>query len=247
MQEQFIKYLKSKSQNHTSFVDEVADVLDIGYDAAYRRINLKTNLTLEEGVKLARFYKISLNKLFEVGESSTIITELSPPITNEQTLQLYFEQSLKNVYALTKLKNTEFIWSSKDIAFFHTLNDSYLTRYKMYVWLKDVNVDMAKSKIPFDDWMETIPQSLLQSAFELSAIYKDINITELWNDDTVNGTLQQIIYYYEAGLVSKDMALRICDDVHEVIKHTERQTIQQSLSGGKSEKYFKLFKASGEC
>jgi len=53
MQEQFIKYLKEKSQNNISFVDEIASVLDIGYDAAYRRINLKTSLTLEESVKLA--------------------------------------------------------------------------------------------------------------------------------------------------------------------------------------------------
>ena len=78
MQEKFINYLKTKTQDNTSFVDEIASVLDIGYDAAYRRINLKTSLSLEESVKLAQHYKISLNKLFEVGNPNTIITELPP-------------------------------------------------------------------------------------------------------------------------------------------------------------------------
>lgn len=242
MQEQFIKYLKGKSQNSTSFVDEIASVLDIGYDAAYRRINLKTNLTLEEGVKLAKHYKVSLNKLFEIGNTNTLIAELPPQPKDEAGLEMYFKASLNNVLPLTKIKGAEMIYSAKDIPFFHTLNDSYLTRYKMYVWLKDLNTEMVKSKITFDDWMKTIPESLLQSAYKVSEVYKYINITELWNDNTITGTLQQVLYYFEAGLVSKDMALQICDDIDKVIKHTEEQTIQQSLIEAKNKNSYHLYK-----
>ena len=242
MQEQFIKYLKSKAQDNTSFVDEIASVLDIGYDAAYRRINLKTSLTLEEGVKLAKHYKISLNKLFEVGSNNTIVTDLSPPIHDIASLEIWLRQSINNVSALKKIKNAEFIYSSKDIPLFHTLTDSLLTRYKMYVWLKDLNTEMAKSKISFDDWMQTIPESLLNSAFELGEIYKHTNITELWSDNTVNGSLQQVLYYFEAGLVSKNLALKICDDIHEVIDHIEKQTIAQSIGGQDNSNTFMLYK-----
>lgn len=242
MQEQFISYLKAKSKDSTSFVDEIASVLDIGYDAAYRRINLKTNLTLEESVKLARHYKVSLNKLFEVGNSNSILAEISPRPNDEQGLELWFKQSLNNLIPLTKLKNAEIIWSGKDISLFRSLTDSYLTRYKMYVWLKDLNVEMIKSKITFDEWMTTIPDSLLNSAIDLGNIYKHININELWNDITVNGSLQQILYYFEAGLVSKDIALKICDDIHEVINNIEKETIQQSINELDNEKFFHLYK-----
>ena len=242
MQEQFIKFLKAKSEDNTSFAEEIASVLDIGYDAAYRRINNKTSLTLEEGVILAKHYKISLNKLFEVGSQNTIITELSPRPVDEQGLEMWYKQSLNNVMPLSKLKRAEIIWSGKDVSLFRTLTDSHLTRYKMYVWLKDLNVEMAKSKISFDDWMKTIPNSLLQSALDLGEIYKHINITELWNDNTVNGTLQQVLYYFEAGLVSKDMALLICDDIHEVVNQIEKQTIQQSINTTDNKKFFRLYK-----
>ncbi len=242
MQEQFIKYLKAKTQDNTSFIEEIASVLDIGYDAAYRRVNNKTNLSLEESVILARHYKISLNKLFEVGSQNTILAELSPNPNDKKGLELWFKQSLINVNPLTKLKSAEIIWSGKDISLFRTLTDSYLTRYKMYVWLKDLNVEMAKSKITFDDWVKTIPDSLLQSAFDLSEVYKNINITELWNENTVNGSLQQVLYYFEAGLLSKDTALLICDDIHEVINNIEEQTIQQTINISGKEKFFRVYK-----
>jgi hypothetical protein len=242
MQERFIKYLKSKAPDHKSFVDDVASVLDVGYDAAYRRVNNKTSLTLEEGVKLARHYKISLNKLFEVGSQNTIIAELSPRPLNEYALELWLKQSLLNLSPLTKLKSAEVIWSGKDLSLFSTLTDSYLTRYKMYVWLKDLNVEMAKSKISFDEWIKTIPDTLMQSALELSQFYKHINITELWGDNTVTGSLQQVLYYFEAGLLSKELALLICKDIHEVIAEVQSKTIHQSINDSENEKYFRLYK-----
>jgi hypothetical protein len=242
MQELFIRYLKDKTANNTSFVDEIATVLDIGYDAAYRRINLKTNLTLEESVKLAKHYKISLNKLFEAGSQNTIITELSPRLKNLSGIEDWFKQSLNNVTPLTKSKSASIIYSAKDIPLFHTLKDSLLSRYKIYVWLKDVDVDMARSKITFDDFVNDLPNSLLESAYKLGEVYKDINIIELWNDNTIIGTLQQVLYYFESRLLSKESALLICQDIEDVIKHIEEQTIQQSLTGSKNKATFHLYK-----
>ena len=241
MQEQFIKYLKSKSVDNTSFVDEISSILDIGYDAAYRRINLKTSLSLEESVKLAKHYKISLNKLFEVGNQNSIVADLSPPIHNKEGLELYFKQSLSNVTPLTKLKSASIIYSAKDIPLFHTLKDSFLSRYKIYVWLKDVDPEMTRNKVTFDGFIKNIPESLLESAFKLGEIYKDINITEIWNNTTINGTLQQVLYYFESGALSKDLALNICNDIEDVIRHVEKQAIQQSLIGSKNKAIYNLY------
>ena len=241
MQKEFIKHLKSKSQQGTSFVEEIASVLDVGYDAAYRRINLKTSLSLEESVILARHYNISLNKLFEVGGNGTILAELSPELHNESNLEDYFKASRNNVYPLTKLKNASIVYSAKDIPLFHTLKDSYLSRYKLYVWLKDVDINFTKDKTSFDDYIKRIPQSLLEAAFDLGNIYKNINITEIWNASTINGTLQQVQYYFESGLLSQELALKICDDIFDVIKLVEDQAIQQSLSGSENKATYNLY------
>ena len=243
MQDQFIKYLKEKASNSSSFADEVASVLDIGYDAAYRRINLKTNLTLEEGVRLAKHYNISLNKLYEVGSQHTIIAEKSPRILDKVHLESYFSRSIENLIPLTKLTSASILYSAKDIPLFYTLKDSYITRYKIYVWLKLTNKEMTKNKVSFDDFIETIPQSLLQKAFELGRTYNFINITEFWNDNTINGTLEQIIYFYESQLLSKNLALKICDDLEEIVHHVEKQTIQQSIINSKNNATYNLYKS----
>lgn len=242
MQEQFFKHLKAKSPDNTSFVEEIAGVLDIGYDAAYRRINLKTNLSLEESVILARHYKVSLNKLFEVGNQNTIVTELPPQPRNVEALEQWLNASLQNVEALSRLKGTEVLYSAKDIPLFHTLNDSLLTRYKMYVWLKDINVEMAQSKITFDEWKDTIPTSLLEAAYKVSDVYKGVNITEIWNETTITGSLQQVLYYFETGLVSKELAILICEDISNIINHIEEQTIAQSLAGANTGTFFHLYR-----
>jgi hypothetical protein len=242
MQDQFIKHLKAKSQDNTSFVDEIANILDIGYDAAYRRVTLKTSLSLEEGVMLARHYKVSLNKLFEVGNQNTIVTELSPQPKDVEALEQFFRISLQNVKAASQVKGAEIIYSCKDIPLFHTLNDSTLTRYKMYVWLKDINIEMSQNKITFDDWMKTIPESLLQTAHDLSDSYKSISITEIWNETTLTGSLQQVLYYFEAGLVSIEMALKVCEDMADIVNKIEQQTISQSLTGKKQEQFYHLYR-----
>ena len=241
MQDRFIKYLKAKSVDNNSFVEELANVLDIGYDAAYRRINLKTSLSLEESVKLAKHYKISLNKLFEVGSQTTILADLSPPIHNKKGLELWLKQSYNNVFPLTKLKSASIIYSAKDIPLFHTLKDSFLSRYKIYVWLKDVDPEMTRNKLTFDDFIKDIPETLLVNAFKLGEVYKDINITEIWNNTTINGTLQQVLNYFEAGALSKELALLICTDIEDVIRHVEKQAIQHSLIGSKNQALYNLY------
>lgn len=241
MQNLFIKQLKNKSSKTTSFIDEIANVLDIGYDAAYRRVTLKTNLSLDESVKLAKYYNVSLNKLFEVGNTRTILTDLSPPIHNKEGLERWLKQSYASVYPLTKLKNSSIIYSAKDIPLFHTLKDSLLSRYKIYVWLKDVDTTMTKEKISFDEFIKTIPESLLENAFKLGEVYRDINIAEIWNNTTINGSLQQVLYYFEAGMLSKDLALSICDDLDDVISHVEEQAIQQSLNGSMNKSSYQLY------
>ena len=243
MQEQFVKHLKEKAQDNTSFVDEIAGILDIGYDAAYRRINLKTSITLEEAVKLAKHYKVSLNNLFEVGNQNTILTELSPVINNIKGLEDWLKQSLINLIPLTKIKSGELIYAAKDIPVFHTLSNSHLTRFKMYVWIKDVDLSLTAAKTTFEEFSSSLPKTLLEASYKLSDVYKDINITEIWSENTMTGSFQQLLYYYEAGLLSKESALKICDDFEDVINHTEKQTILQSHIGSTNQAVYRLYKS----
>lgn len=242
-QEAFLKHIKSGIPADRSFVDELSTVLDISYDAAYRRVNNKTQLSLDEAVILAKNYKISLNKLFEVGAQNTILAEKSPLIKDVAGLEQYFKVSMKSIEPLIKLKSASITYSAKDIPIFFTLTDSYITKYKFYVWLKFLDEDGQMAKVKFQDFLETIPQSLTDSALALADTYNYINITEFWNDNTINGTLQQISYYYESGLLSKHLAFQICEDLEHIVDHVEQQTIKQTIINSKNNATYHLYKS----
>lgn len=57
-------YLKARAPENVSFTDEIADILDISYDAAFRRIEGETSFTLNEGLKLSRHFNFNLNEVF---------------------------------------------------------------------------------------------------------------------------------------------------------------------------------------
>ena len=229
MQELFIKSIRSQIPENRSIIDEVASILDLSYDAAYRRVHSKTALTLPEAVLLAKHFKISLNRLYEVGEKSTFLTEKSPLILTPDDLELYFREGLANIRPLTTIKNATIIYSAKDIPIFYTLSDSYITRYKCYVWLKFLNEDGSMAKVSFEEFVRSAPKSLFESAHEVSQVYQDINIIEFWNDNTINGTLQQILYYYQTKLLSRNNAEYICKDLLNIIDHVEQQTIEETI------------------
>lgn len=243
MQEQFIQKLKSHLPAEKSLIDEVSGILNINYDAAYRRVNCKTNLSLDETVVLAKHFKISLNKLYEVGSQHTLLAEKSPKITNLEGLEVYFKTGLQNMLPLTKMKSASLIFSAKDVPVFYTLTDSLLSRYKMYVWLKFLDEDGFMSKISFADFINIIPQSLLDAAFALGEAYNCLDITEFWNDNTINGTLHQIFYHYQSGQLSKELALSICEDLKSVIHLVEKRTIEQTVINSQNNAQYKLYKS----
>ena len=158
------------------------------------------------------------------------MAEKSSPIRSAADLEAYFTNSYKSIEPLTKLKSASIIYSAKDIPIFYTLTNSILTKYKFYVWLKFLNEDGSMERMTFDAFLDSIPPSLLNSALELSQMYSYINVVEFWNDNTVNGTLQQILYYFDSNLLSKTMALQVCEDLKKVVDHVEEQAIKQVIT-----------------
>lgn len=243
MQDIFIKSIRARLPENQSVIDEVAGILNLSYDAAYRRVNSKTALSLEEAVTLAKHFKLSLNRLFEVGEQGTLLAEKSPIIRDTAGLEQYFKVSLQSIQPLISMKSASITYSAKDIPIFYTLSDTYITKYKCYVWLKFLNEDGTMAKTSFEDFLKSVPNSLINAANAVAEAYQNINIIEFWNDNTINGSLQQIFYYFESNLLSKEMAILICQDIKNIISHVEQQTINQTILNSKSDSSYQLYKS----
>ncbi|MGZ3753403.1 MAG: helix-turn-helix domain-containing protein [Mucilaginibacter sp.] len=62
-QQLFFNHIRSKLPSHLSFVDEVAELLNISNDSAYRRIRGEKPLGLDEVQVLCNKHHVSLDQL----------------------------------------------------------------------------------------------------------------------------------------------------------------------------------------
>ncbi|MFN1216496.1 XRE family transcriptional regulator [Chryseobacterium kwangjuense] len=215
-QELLLKEIRKKIGDK-SLNDEIANILNISYDAAHRRTSLKAKFSFEEALELAKYYQISLNQ-FITSDQQLVVKKTSAVNTTED-LQSFFRNNLSIFENLPLSDEMTIYYSAKDIPFFYTLSDTLLSRFKIYVWMNLLN-----AKQVFVPFLQFSPPYFESNTQELKKKYEAQQVVELWNDRTISSILQQILFYFETGLLQKKEAGIILEELREIIEHIELKT-----------------------
>lgn len=216
-QEILLKQIRKQISDKQSVNDEIASVLQISYDASHRRVSGKSKFSIEETALLANHYNISLDDLFFKKEK--VIIEKTIEVSSLAEMQLYFQNSATKVKSLTKDFNTVMYYSAKDIPLFYFMDATIISKFKAYVWLN--LLDVGASKVTFENFV--ITESFLESMTKLKMAYEKVEVKEIWNDTTINSSLQQILYFYEAGLLGFESANELFDDLKNIINNIKKK------------------------
>ena len=214
-QELLLKAIR-KQLSANSLNDEIATVLNISYDAAHRRVSGKSKFSIEETVTLSNFYKISMDALFIQKEN--VIIKKTIEITSLRDMLLYFKKSAIQISELTNSPNSVLYYSAKDIPLFYFMEGTIMSKFKAYVWLLLQNPNEAKEK--FENFV--IDESFMEHMLQLKKIYENVKVIEVWNDTTINSSLQQVSYFFEAGLLSFKSAMALYVDLKRILKRRFR-------------------------
>ncbi|MEW4924262.1 hypothetical protein [Algibacter sp. 2305UL17-15] len=220
----FLNYLKEELPKNTSVIEAVATALEISYDAAHRRVSMKSKFSLDECVTLAKYYNLSLDRLFGTTKNQFLSVEKTKHIENEIELNAYFGDSYASLAPVIKHHESRILYSAKDIPIFYNLNGDRLSQFKYYVWLKLLNPKFATTS--FETFSPNV--SLLESGKQLGNLYKDSNISEIWDITTINSTLKQIHFYYKAGQVTTETTLLLCELLKDLIANISLKTTPNS-------------------
>ncbi|WP_326984894.1 XRE family transcriptional regulator [Chryseobacterium sp. MYb264] len=215
-QEFLLKQIRKKIGNK-SLNDEIANILNISYDAAHRRTSLKAKFSFEEALELAKYYQISLDQFMT--SDHQILVQKTSAVTKTEDLQSFFQNNLSVFENLPLSDGMTIYYSAKDIPFFYTLSDTLLSRFKIYVWMNLLN-----AKQVFVPFLQFSPPKFEADTQELRKKYEEQNVAELWNDMTVSSILQQVLFYYETGLLKKNEAQIILQELKELIEYIEQKT-----------------------
>lgn len=200
-----------------SLNDEIANILNISYDAAHRRTSLKAKFSFEEAAELAKYYQISLNQL--ITSDHQVVVQKTMTVTKTEDLQSFFQNILSIFENLPLSDGMTIYYSAKDIPFFYTLSDTLLSRFKIYVWMNLLN-----AKQVFKPFLQFSPPNFETDTKELKKKYEAQNVVELWSDMTISSILQQISFYYDTGLLQKNEAEIILEELKELIQYIEQKT-----------------------
>jgi hypothetical protein len=227
----FIQRLKDSLPASRSFVDEIADLLGVSADSAYRRIRGETALSLDEVAVLSAHFRIAPD--LQSGSSSGNTVTFSYHHLSDNALN--FEQYLTNIAndmkRIKSANQSEIIFAAEDIPIFHHFQYPTLTAFKLFYWNRSIlntpNLDGTK----FDPAL--INDNLMAQARAIYDLYIETPSIEIWSEDTLNSTVKQVEYYWESGLfASKTDALNVLGDIEKMITGIERQAAHSSKFKG---------------
>lgn len=196
MQEVFIKHLKQVVPSNVSLVDDIADLLKISNDSAYRRLRNETELSLDETYKICKHYRISVDSVFS-NKGGSVTCNYIKLTDSEENFESYLTSLLNQLERLQKSEDAKIIYAAEEIPIFHSFFSKELAAFKLFYWQRSVlNIPTYQTK-KFD-W-DVISEKQLELTDKIHKSYLKIPSTEIWTDETINTTIKQIEYYFESG------------------------------------------------
>lgn len=224
-QAEFFKGIKEILSPEVSLVDELADLLGITNDGIYRRLRGETQLTYNEIQKICAHFNVPFNS----GSGGPSVSFQYARLGNEEdSFYQYLSDLCSKLEAVKGIPGTTAVFAAESMPLFYHFLYPELTRFKVYFWSKAVMGITALKNVTYGDY--TVPASITDAASRGLKLYNSIPCTEVWNDNTIEGTLKQIEFYWETGVFpTKTDALNVCSETIAMLDHIE----EQAASGGK--------------
>lgn len=220
-QQLFFQHIKSNLPAHISLVDEVADLLNISNDSAYRRIRSEKSLDLNEIEKLCTHFKISVDQIFSLESDVTLFTDKA--ITSHQVdFEEYLQSIIDQLQFINSFDERKMYYTAKDVPVFHYFNYPEITAFKFYFWRRTIlsYPEISKQKFVLDD----LNESLHQKGKKILDLYNNMSSVELWNVESINSTVRQIEYSRESKFFADPMdVVRIYERLENLVDHIEEQ------------------------
>ncbi len=232
IQDQFIQRLKETIPTNHSLVDEMADLLGVSTDSAYRRIRGETALTIDEVSKICSHYRMAFDYAgVQGGKGDSVTFSYNHLSEKPESFEKYLENILGDLRQIKSLDKKEIIFAAEDVPIFHHFQFPKLSAFKLFYWSRSIlNTGTIEEKV-FEP--SAVFPKMLSIVSEIYELYLHIPSIEIWSEDTLNSTLKQIEYYWESGLFkNKQDMLDVLNDVSKMIKHIEWQAANSTKFHG---------------
>jgi hypothetical protein len=220
LQINLFQYIKSVIPANISFVDEIADVLEISNDSAYRRIRGEKEITFDEIQKLSNRFKISIDQVLNLKNDGILFSGHFIDEGNFDFMRYLDEVQYASVNYIAGFKQKELFYFSKDISNFYYYMYPELASFKFFFWMKTILKFPAYAQSKFN--AKEIQEQFFEKAKKIALVYVQIPSSEILNVENIQITLRQIEYYKDTGIFSSKAELDLLyTRLHEMVNHME--------------------------
>lgn len=218
MDTQQVKFFQAVGQalpDYKNLAQSVADVLSISTNEAYKKVRGVSSLSLLQLVKLSDAFGVPFSyqpeSLASVNFNYLYIDREKP------NMLAYLQDLLQNLVSISKRADKHIIIATDDIPIFHFFRYPELTCFKLFFWADN-------PALKFD--YTAISEEIISVAKELNRIYLEIPSTEIWANDALYGTIDQVRYAFEAGYIAdKSLAETIVEQVRCCLTDINRYAV----------------------
>jgi hypothetical protein len=221
LQQFLFQQIKAKIPDNLSFVHEIAELLEISYDSAYRRIRGEKELSLEELHRLSHKFEVSLDVLLGL-QSNHVVFRKYGLQTGAFYIRDWLSRIQEDIKRIHLAKEKEIIYAAKDPPIFHYFHFPEIAAFKFFFWEKTIfDFPEYENKLfRLDDTNSEvidIGNSILRASVKIPTI-------EIWNEDTFKILMRQIEYYWVSGyFAKKDDIVNLLDKLEKWVLHIRKQ------------------------
>lgn len=221
LQQQLFDVIRRKLKEDKSVAEEIAGLLDISTDSAYRRMRGEKPISFDELYRIATNYNISLDQLMNINNGGIIFQGQYLDKENFR-FENYMASLVQNMAYMNSFKEKEFYYSCKDLPIFHHFVFREIAAFKWFFWLKTYFQfpEFEKKKFRFSDY----PDELFALDQKVLNIYNQIPSIEIWSIESMNIILRQIEFYRDGQVFESDKdAYMLYDTLEKLWDHMERE------------------------
>jgi hypothetical protein len=230
LQQEFFQYLKESMPPHLSMVDELCELLDLSHDSVYRRIRGEKPMSFSELKHICEHYHFSLDQVLQIQNNSVLFQAPELNNTNHSNFSDYLKGVLKQCKYFNSFKNRKMLYFCKDANLWYFYLFPELAAFKTFFWVKTIQAHPEFSNETF-----SLDTHAFAESYELGQLilkeYNEMHSVELWNIESINSTIHQIEYYWDAGLFKRQ------DDFEAVVRALMRMLDHLQLQAEKGYKF----------
>jgi hypothetical protein len=203
--------------SHISLADELASILNISEDSAYRRIRGDKQMGLDELQILCRHFKFSLDQLLGLKTHNIIFAGkyIRAENFNFKDYLLAQQSEFKNILSA---REREITFLCKDIPIYHYFLFPEIASFKYFSWMRTLLNFPELRNVKFS--LQFMQEEIVQLGSKISEAYYQIPGIEILNPDNILTTLRQIEYFKDARLFESEEELsKVYDSLERMVDH----------------------------